>query len=667
MSIKHKLSQTKQFKLYPTTIGLILTAIAVYFLLSPNYAIKRLNMMVYDYQTKYLTNYPVKYKSDIIIIDIDDKSLKSIGQWPWSREQLAKLIDNAYRAGAVIIGLDIIFSEKQKNPITKLLAQKDLSSAVTNELKKIQNQYNGDKILSQAITKGDTVLSYVLLNQETHQQGKLPKPLISNNQNKWQKNVIPKMKGYITNIPIIQNAGTTSGFISYFRDQDGITRKLPLLLSYQNNVYSSFVLEILKTYLLTDNVHINTQVTISARLINSVNIGHYHIPTDFQGQVYIPFPKNQNKIKTVSALDVLNHKFTKALFDQKIVLIGTSAIGLADLRATPVNVALPGVHVQANVIQGILDQKLPARPSYFVSIELIILMLLGIILSILLPWLRPKWQIIISSASIISIFYFWYYVWISNNLIMHVTLIIGLIFSITILDILYAYIFIYSREKHLKSAFKQYIPPQQVDLLLKNQQNFSFSGKALNMTVLFCDICDFTTISEKLSPNKLKELLNIFFTHMTKIIFEQKGTIDKYVGDMVMAFWGAPMPNKNHAQDCLTAAMKMLEQLKFLNEILQKQNLPSIKIGIGIATGEMNVGDMGSKYRRNYTVIGDTVNLASRLESATRKYNVSILVNECVKNQCQDWEYCFIDEVKLKGKSIPVKVYQPMPKNKISD
>ena len=625
-------------RIFPIILGLFLTFICAYFILSSNssiqYFVHRLNVMTYDYQASHIIPRQNKKEAEVVIVDIDEKSLGEMGHWPWPRAVLAKLIRNTYKQGAVVVGLDILFPEPERSA-------------------------EGDKQLAKAIAKGDTVLSFVLFSQKRDKEGFLPKPLEGLNQSLAVNNSIAKMHGYLADIPILQKTEASSGFISYFRDNDGVSRKVPLILSYRDKIYPSFALSVAKTYLLEDRLETRFEEISNQNILTSVVLGQEHIATDPKGQVFIPLTDHTKKIQFLSAADVIEGRVQKGVFQHKIVLVGTSAIGLADLRATPIHVALPGVQIQASLVQGIINQNLPLRPSGMITFEVLLLVILGLVLSLLLPFLHPRGMLFTALVSILVVSGACYYLWVFEYIIFYVTLIWLLVLMITMLNLLYGYLFVFAQERHLKVAFKQYIPPQQVELISKSQGEFSFEGETRDMSVLFCDIRGFTTISESLSSKELKTLLNVFFDHVTEVIFKHRGTIDKYVGDMVMAFWGAPLRNEDHAKDAVNAAMEIIECLQNVNAILREKALPEVSVGIGISSGEMNVGDMGSSYRRSYTVLGDTVNLGARLESATRNYDVNVLVSENTMQAQPEWNYRLVDKVKVKGKTVAVNIYEP--------
>jgi adenylate cyclase len=358
--------------------------------------------------------------------------------------------------------------------------------------------------------------------------------------------------------------------------------------------------------------------------------------------------------------DVLQKKVDLTQLEGAIVLVGTSAIGLADLRTTPVGNQYPGVEVHANIIRSLLSGKFPYRPEWEAGLTLSILVFLGGLLSIWLPKLGPVAAIFLSVLTLAIIVGGNFYLWHVYRLDLPVASTCLLILVLTLLNLAYGYLRENASKRLLKGMFNQYVPQAHIDRMLEDPEAYQFAGDSKELTVLFADIRSFTTISEHLSAADLKAMLNQYFTPITKIIFDHEGTIDKYVGDMVMAFWGAPLDDKQHAHNGILSAIEMQKATLKLSKAFMARGLPEIKIGIGLNTGIMNVGDMGSSYRRAYTVLGDAVNLGSRLESITKFYGAEILVGERTAQLCPEIAFSFIDRIQVKGKDEPTAVYKPL-------
>ena len=649
-----------RYKLLPTLIGLIFTATAGWLYISKSHYlwnfIDRINHINYDLNLNSLSSKP-KISNDLVVIKIDEKSLKQVGRWPWPRNQVASLVNKLHQNGVSVVSLDIIFSEVEKNIVDIL--DHHIKAIPKQKLNILKQKFDYDTLLAKALASGDSTLGFVLTTDDTR-VGTLPKPLFTLPDDRNPG--IYKMSGYIAPLDKFLKNATSNGFVSYFRDTDGSTRRIPLLLKYNNNVYPSLALDTARLFLLHDSASLKTTVDANGlHHIDGVQLGNYIIPTDEHTQVLAPL-RSIKEIPTLSAADVLSGNFKRKQVEGKIALIGFTAKGLTDLVATPISIALPGVFIHASIINGILTQQFHYQPSWSAGLEFSVLVLLGVFLATLLPWLGPFWQsistLIITSFILISNWFCWnQFDWIFN-----IGLIIFLILCISTFNLLYGFLFEQRLRKKFKKLFGKYVPPEHVHSIVRKtgSEQKILESETKNMSVLFSDIRNFTNLSEKLTANKVKQMLNEFLTPMTDTILKNNGTIDKYIGDAIMAFWGAPLDNPNHANDSIKAAFEMIEGAKIISEKFVKESLPEFKIGIGINSGDMNVGDMGSEYRRAYTVLGDNVNLASRLEAMTKYYEVPIIVGENTENEATNYHFKLLDYIKVYGKDNAVKIYQPL-------
>jgi adenylate cyclase len=384
------------------------------------------------------------------------------------------------------------------------------------------------------------------------------------------------------------------------------------------------------------------------------------IPVDAQISSLIPYRGQQGSFQFVSASDVLNGKVAPEVLKNKIVLVGTTAPGLMDLRATPVQNIYAGVEIHANMIAGILDQNIKEHPAYMLGAEFITLMLVGLLLALLLPALSPLWATAVAVGVFILSVILNLAMWQFANLALPLASLLLMISGIYVLNMSYGF-FVESRGKRrLTGLFGQYVPPELVDEMAQNPEAISLEGESREMTVLFSDVRGFTTISEGMDPKQLTQLMNEFLTPMTHVIHHNRGTIDKYMGDAIMSFWGAPLKDPDHARHAMHAAMGMIESLGTLQAQFEAKGWPKIEIGIGLNSGAMTVGNMGSEFRMAYTVMGDAVNLGSRLESLTKNYGVHIIVSESTKDKVPEYAYRELDIVRVKGKDEPVAIFEPI-------
>lgn len=652
------------YKQVPFIMGALILLFAIWVQITSlapiTHFINQIENISYDMQLRTkLFLHPAKPSSFIAIVDIDDKSLRQEGRWPWSRAKLAALVEQLQTGGAAVIALDMLFPEPEKNIATLVLNKLEQEQTIDKKeqyiLKNIESFFDEDKKFAAALAKSDTVLGMSFLPY-ANKVGAMPTPLsISSDPIAKTLNFIT-FPGVIGNLPLLQTAAKQSGFINAFPDEDGIVRRAPLLMRFQNNLYPSLALATAQLYLLNNITLVTAKYGQSLRL-EAVKLAKHLVRTNDQGQIIIPFMGPSYTFPYYSATDVLNKKLPAGIMAGKIVFIGTSATGVGDLKATPVQNVFPGVEIQASITEGILSGHLYYQPAWSLGAEIFITAVLGSIFVIAFPYFGPRLLSILIVLLPVTLIILNNWLFEKTGLIISIFIPGTLLIILAFVNMIYGYLFETRRRERLKKMFGQYVPSKHIDAMLKTSGTYGFYGEDREMTVLFADIRNFTTISESLTATQLKEMLNNFFTPMTKVIFRHSGTIDKYIGDMVMAFWGAPLKDKKHATHAIQAALEMQKKVAELQDQFSKKNWGHIKLGIGINSGMMSVGDMGSKYRRNYTVIGDTVNLASRAEDLTKFYGVNILVTEATKGQHKQFIFQQIDRVKVKGRSIVTNIY----------
>lgn len=658
-------------------IGIILSAYLIYLGLSininENHWLNRLDFLFYDTRfnaslsfskteaSQYLTaSITEEAEHKIVILDIDEKSLANEGRWPWSRHKLADLVSTLAEYGAVVVAFDVVFSEPERNPVNEVnrhLENYNIDWKIPQRWREIAD---GDQGFARHISDMDVVLGYFFQDEVAIQVGQLPKPVYQLSSEQKGNLVSIAKPGYAANLAILQQAAAGAGFVSIFADADGVIRRSPLVIRYADGLYPSLSLATVMSYLFVNEIEVSTLPLGSVEVMTAITAGGQRARTDVNGQVIIPYRGRQHSFPYVSVTDVLQKKADLSQLEGAIVLVGTSAIGLADLRSTPVGTQYPGVEVHANIIRSLLSGEFPYRPEWEAGLTLSILVFLGGLLSLWLPKLGPVAAITLSILTLAIVVSSNFYLWHVYRLDLPIASTCLLILVLTLLNLAYGYLRENASKRLLKGMFNQYVPQAHIDRMLEDPEAYQFAGDSKELTVLFADIRSFTTISEHLSAADLKAMLNQYFTPITKIIFDHEGTIDKYVGDMVMAFWGAPIDDKQHAHNGILSAIEMQKATLELSRAFEARGLPEIKIGIGLNTGIMNVGDMGSSYRRAYTVLGDAVNLGSRLESITKFYGAEILVGERTAQLCPDIAFSFIDRIQVKGKDEPIAVYKPL-------
>ena len=615
----------------------------------------------------------VKPNQPIVIVDIDEKSLRAIGQWPWPRNTVARLIKNLDAGGARVIGLDIVFAEADrtspKNFIDELhqLLPVQLPLKTLTELK-ARETLDHDLALGKALAATPSILGYVFQIQDDglKNQEDIPFPsgvthLVPSSTRYADISLLQAYRA-ITNVVSVAK-GQSEGFFNVFPDSAGTVRKVPLFMMMDETPYPSLALEILRLGLgaRETTIQISRQGQTRPRDILGVEVASTFIPTDEKGQITINFRGPNQTYPYLSAVDILEGRDLTRVKD-KFVLVGTSAAGLLDLRATPFSNIFPGVEVQATIIDNILSHD-PFTHDIFseIGITYALLLIGGLGLSALLAYASPLLGglggLLLMVATIAGNYFFFF----SHNQMIGISYPLLTILAIFLVVTLFNYFFEGQKKRFISSAFGFYVSPQIVHQLMEHPERLSLRGELKNLSVLFSDIQDFTTISEKISSEELGRFMNEYLTAMSRIILESKGTVDKFIGDAIMAIWGAPLEDANHAANCVRAALKMTTELETLRAGWKERGLPDIKIRIGINTGIMSVGNFGSNQRFDYTVMGDNVNLASRLEGSNKTYGTSIIISEYTQAALGEGFSCrFLDLVRVKGKERPVRIYEPL-------
>ncbi|MCD6060334.1 MAG: Adenylate cyclase, family 3 [Moraxellaceae bacterium] len=626
--------------------------------------IARLDTLIYDWRFQWLTPQRPEGQVPIVIVDVDEQSLKQEGRWPWSREKVAGLVQALERQGVRLIGFDVVFSEPEANPADALLASPALSAAVRDELVAQRSAFDSDSRLAEVVP-AHTVLGY-FLHADGVRTGKLPQPLLDLDEEDARGWRVLTLPDYTANLPALMERALSAGFVSTIPDRDGVIRRSPLVLMHDSDVYTSLSLELARLYLEAPYIKVQPVPCRGTQIcVESIQLGDRVIRTDEHGAALVPYKGRRGSFTYVSAGKVLRGEVPRGILDGAIVLVGTSALGLADLRTIPLQTQYPGVEVHANLLDAMLQttggrDHFYSRPDWEPGATFVLLLVSGLLLAIVLPRLGPGAMLMVMAAWFAMLFLVNFALWKAAQYDLPLAALLLMAFLIASFNIFFGFMRANTQKREIKAMFGQYVPPAHVDQMLANPDAVSLEGETREMTVLFSDVRNFTTLSEGLSAQDLKQLLNRYFTPITQIIFDHHGTIDKYVGDMVMAFWNAPLNDPDHARHAIAAAIAMQKKVEELKAEFAADGLPEINIGVGINTGIMNVGDMGSEFRRAYTVLGDSVNLASRLESITKFYGVKVLVGEATREQVPEYLYRLVDRLIVKGKREPITVYEPV-------
>ncbi|MBT8119041.1 MAG: adenylate/guanylate cyclase domain-containing protein [Gammaproteobacteria bacterium] len=619
------------------------------------------------YDARLKITLPENVDKQVVIVDIDEKSLDEIGQWPWNRNILATINDvlfDHYQIKA--IGYDIVFAEEDIDEGTKLLNSMATGSLQNDpvfieEYQRVIPSLQHDQRFAEALKDRKTVMGFVMDTDSI--KGELPRAIAELDNNTLKKLAIHKAEGYTANLRALQSSAFSGGFFNNpLLDYDGVFRRVPLLQTHENELHESLALAL--TRAATGSPAIEMVVETSEEsddlFLEWITIGEIAIPVDHSSGVLVPYIGKRKSFEYISATDVLNKRVDKNILEGKITLFGTSAPGLLDLRTTPLEPAYPGVEVHANIIQGILDGRILHAPGYTKGFEFILISFIGIVLTFTLPMLSALYSTLVILGSIVLLITTNFYAWTNAQLVLPIAAPVLLVVVLFALQMTYGF-FVESRGKRqLAHLFGQYVPPELVEEMSLKMEDINLDGEMREMSVLFSDVRGFTTISESLEPKELTDYINAFLTPITKVIHDHRGTIDKYMGDAVMAFWGAPLEDDLHALHALNAATGIVERMKSLRKEFSEKNWPEIYVGVGVNTGNMNVGNKGSEFRVDYTVLGDAVNLGSRLEGLTKVYGVDIITSEFTRHAVPEYEYRELDRVRVKGKDKPVSIYEPL-------
>lgn len=639
--------------------------------------VQRLDDIVYDARLR--ATMPRTLDERIVIVDIDEKSLAEVGRWPWSRNRLAELVDELFdRQQVAIVGFDVLFAEADESSgLQRLrqLAQGELKDhpAFAERLGTLQASLDYDGLFARALKDRPVVLGYYFSgDRQGRTSGVLPAPVMTREHLRGRPIRFTHWDGYGANIEQLAQAAPVAGFFNSLPDADGVVRSVPLIAQHKDAYYESLSLAMFR--MLTGSPTVEPGFPPETYLPRSYQgLDHIRlrlgerslaVPVAEGVVTLVPFrgpggPQG-GSYRYVSASDLLAKRVDAGTLQGKIVLVGTTAPGLLDLRVTPVGEAYAGVETHANLISGLLDGRIPVKPDWALGYDVILLLVAGLLLAFALPLLSAPRAVLLSVAVAAAVVALNFYLYTAHMLALPLAAALLMTATAFALNMSYGY-FVESRSKReLANLFGTYVPPELVDEMVKDPDSYSMKATSKELTVMFCDMRGFTKMSEKMEPTQLQELLNAVFSRLTDIIRKHRGTIDKYMGDCVMAFWGAPVDTPNHAELAVRTAMEMAQAVRDINADHRARGIPEIGVGIGLNTGTMCVGDMGSDLRRSYTVIGDAVNLGSRLEGLSKVYGVDIVVSETARRQAPDFAWQELDRVRVKGKEQAVGIYYPV-------
>ncbi len=652
-------------------LGILMTLfVLLLFSLNPEF-LHNLELKMLDQRFKWRG--PRDPGDRVVIVAIDDKSIQSLGQWPWPRSVLAELIERLGEAKAKVIGFDIVFAELDTSSLRKQMPERqedwptgmEFSTQMLPSGKEMDTdvrlakaiQRAGNVVLGMAFYFTEKEVEHLSALQRQHQEPQIRGAEISivRGSSEHSFALLPTARGVLANIPLLTKAAYATGHFNQYPDADGTIRRLPLVIKFQDSLYPSLDLQILRAYLHGAPIQVEAKDFGIARF----RVGTLHIPTSESGKLLIDYAGPAFTFPTYSFVDVLKGKVASELFHDKIVLVGPIALGIYDIRVTPFSTVFPGVEIHANVVDNILSERFIVRGQWILLIDALSILMLGLGLGYILLHLSPL------SGALITLGGFLGYIGVNYLLFAKGRMWLHLLYPLTSMALTYTTITVYKyfteekEKRFIKGAFSQYLAPTVINQLLADPSKLQLGGERRVCTAFFSDVVGFSTISEQLKPEALVALLNEYLSEMTEILLQYEGTVDKYEGDAIVAFFGAPISYADHARRACFASLDMQQQLAEMRRQWEKEGKPLLRMRIGLNTGPMVIGNMGSRLRMNYTMMGDAVNLAARLEGANKEYGTSIMISDATYAVAKESiEVRELDTIRVVGKITPTVVYE---------
>jgi len=646
---------------YAALFGFLLAVAVIVRIWDPD-PVSGLRNQAFDYYQRILPREAAALP--VLVVDLDDSSLKAYGQWPWPRTLLSELTKELFKGGVAVVAFDILFAEPDRlSP--DLLA--DTLPGLTDDARQVlKNTENSDALFAETIAKARVVLAQA--------------PTVGSGEPAQIKPVSPQAAGLagptkaaiaevggdprpyllsygqmIRSLPELEESAAGLGSVALSPERDGTTRRVPLLVRVGENIVPGLIIEMLRVATGQNAIAVKS----NKAGIDSIIVGGVQIPTDRHGRKWVHFSPFRPDLY-ISAKDVLSGDAPAERLKGKLVLVGSSATALMDIKTTPLGPTVPGVEIHAQLLEAILSHADLVRPNYALGAELTILVLTCLFVVVLTPLLGALVTLLLGSLIFAGLAGASGYLFVSNGTLIDVSYTAIVSLSMYGIATYLKYVNEELQRKSVRRAFSQYLSPDLIDELASDPARLRLGGEAREMTILFADIKDFTTISERLTAQDVTQVVNRILTGVTESVLSHRGTIDKYIGDCAMAFWNAPLPDREHARNACMAALDMLAAIEALNTEGsggRHEGSPDLGIGIGLNTGECFVGNMGSEQRFNYSVLGDTVNLASRLEAQTRIYGCPIIVGQETAVQAHGLAFLELDNIRVKGKTQEARAF----------
>jgi adenylate cyclase len=649
--------------LYALLVGLVIFASLALRVWDPS-PVARLRALVFDaYQRveprEFDPSLPVR------IVDIDEESLKKIGQWPWPRTVLAELVKKLGDQGAAAIAFDMVFPEPDRMSPANAVQYWPPSPVLESLKPEVDKLPSNDQVFAEAIGRAPVVLGFIASpNAEGLPETKAgfahggDNPLL----------FAPYYPGAAASLRSLQDPALGAGALNWIPEFDQIIRRMPMLVRIEDTLYPSLAADVLRlaqgasTYLIKSSGASGEASFGEKTGIVKVRIGDFEVPTEANGQMWIRFTQ-QSRERYLPAWKILDGEIGADQIEGRILLIGTSAAGLLDLRATPLEASIPGVELHAQAIEQILQGAYLLRPDFATPAELLYILVLGIIIAVLIYRTGAAGSAVMGAIAIaavigISWFAFSSLGWLVDPIYPAISLL-----AIYLAGTAFVFLRTERERNRVRNAFSHYMAPALVKRLADDPSRLKLGGETRDMTLLFSDVRGFTTISEGLDAEELTRFLNGLFTPLSNIILEEDGTIDKFMGDALMAFWNAPLDDAHHPSHACRAALRMMKEMETLNAHWQREAeakqrpFKEVKLGIGLNTGVCCVGNLGSETRFDYSVIGDNVNIASRLEGQSKTYDLMTIVGESTKARASDFAFLELDLLKVKGKTAATRIF----------
>ena len=636
-------------------------------------ALRQLDRLIYDLQLAVLA--PRQAEAQIVVVDIDERSLAAHGRWPWDRDLLARLLDlTAGREGARLIGLDLVLAEPER-----AAPPRAGPPAVASQ----NGQSDGDARLAEVLRRRPVVLGFHLSNEPGAARiGQLPPPLAPTALLPAQAAGLMRWAGHGGNLQALQAAAHLgAGHINATVDPDGRVRRLPLLVQHDGGVHGALALAMARAVLgrgspsglaelrlqpadgalHTVQLHAEQSQADPAPATQAPAApATLRIPLDAHGQVLVPYRNHSVGFVRISAADVLANRVAPNALRDKLVLVGVSAPGLIDQHPTPLDEAMPGTLVHAHLLAGLLSQQVLAVPAGAPLIEAAALLLIGVCLVLALPRLPLRQGVLLTAAVMGLLLGAQTTAWLQAGWVLPLAACLLLPPALLGLRTLQAYEAATGARRQLTRLFGQYVPPELVDQMSLAPERYTMQSRSAELTVLFADVHGFSDVAQHMAPAELGVMMNLIFSHLTDVVRAHRGTLDKYIGDSVMAFWGAPLDDPDHATRAVTAALAMRERLPKLHAEMARNGWPPLGLNIGINTGIMVVGDMGSRHRRAYTVMGDAVNLAARLQALCSRHGLGLVIGDATRKALGERLCLALGDIPVRGRDAPIPVWHPL-------